>query len=179
MLRSCLVAATLIATVTAASAAPPAGDVARGKYLVSFAGCVDCHTPGYFMGKPDMKRFLGGSDVGFDMPGLGIFYGPNLTPDKGTGLGKWSKDEIVTAIRTGARPDGRMLAPIMPVSGFSHLTDADAYAIAAYLKSLPPLKHKAPGPFGPGEKPTSFVMPVVPPDVYMKMPKPPAPTPKY
>jgi hypothetical protein len=55
--------------------------VQRGKYLVSVLPCTDCHTPGYFLGKPDMKRYLGGSDVGFEVPGLGVFYPPNLTPD--------------------------------------------------------------------------------------------------
>ena len=178
MRNSSVLMFALVLAATSAQAAPPAGDVARGKYLVSFAGCNDCHTPGYFFGKPDMKRFLGGSDVGLPMPGLGIFYGPNLTPDKKTGLGNWSKDDIVKAIRAGERPDGRMLAPIMPTAGFSHLTDEDAYAIAAYLKTLPPVSRKTPGPFGPDEKPTSFVMPVIPPDVYMKLPKPP-PKPKH
>src|SRR5580658_9835157 len=55
--------------------------VERGKYLVTIASCNDCHTPGYFLGKPDMARFLGGSDVGFELPGLGVFVGRNLTPD--------------------------------------------------------------------------------------------------
>jgi mono/diheme cytochrome c family protein len=85
----------------------------RGKYLVSIAGCNDCHTPGYFFGKPDMNRYLGGSEVGFEIPGLGVFHGPNLTPDPETGLGKWSIAEIVTALQTGKRPDGRELAPII------------------------------------------------------------------
>ena len=49
--------------------------VARGEYLVRFGGCNDCHTPGYFLGKPDPSRFLGGSDVGFDLPGAGTFVG--------------------------------------------------------------------------------------------------------
>src|SRR5215471_5440846 len=75
--------------------------VARGKYLVQLAGCTDCHTPGHLLGKPDMARFLGGSDVGFEMPGLGIFVGPNLTPDMGTGLGSWTTNGILTAIQTG------------------------------------------------------------------------------
>lgn len=177
MQRAFFIALVLAATVTAANAAPPAGDPVRGKYLASIMGCGDCHTPGYFLGKPDMKRFLGGSDVGFAIPELGVFYGPNLTPDKKTGLGNWSKDDIVKAIRTGERPDGRLLAPIMPVADFVHLTDADAYAIAAYLKTLPPVSNKTPGPFGPDERPTSFVMPVIPADVYMKLPKPPPPKP--
>src|SRR6476660_1599348 len=58
-----------------------------GKYLASLGGCMDCHTPGYFFGKPEMPRHLAGSEVGFEIPGLGIFYGANLTPDKETGLG--------------------------------------------------------------------------------------------
>ena len=87
--------------------------VARGEYLVRFGGCNDCHTPGYFVGKPDASRFLGDSDVGFDLPGLGTFVAPNLTPDRETGLGNWSRDQIITAIQTGVRPDGRVLAPII------------------------------------------------------------------
>jgi mono/diheme cytochrome c family protein len=77
-------------------------------------GCGDCHTPGYFLGKPDMARNLGGSDVGFAIPGLGVFVPPNLTPDKETGLGNRTAKQIVTAVTTGKTPDGRMLAPIMP-----------------------------------------------------------------
>src|SRR5271156_177395 len=98
-----------------ASASAASSAVARGKYLVNVAGCTDCHTPGTFLGKPDMTRYLGGSEVGFEVPGLGVFYGPNLTPDKETGLGNWTLEEIATATRTGARPDGRLLAPPMPV----------------------------------------------------------------
>src|SRR6187455_1887357 len=98
-------------------AADPAA-VARGKYLVTIASCHDCHTPGYFLGKPDMARYLGGSDVGFELPGLGVFVGPNLTPDKATGLGKWTDAQVIAAFQTGARPDGRMLAPIMPYHAF-------------------------------------------------------------
>lgn len=139
--------------------------VQRGKYLVGLAGCNDCHTPGYFFGKPDMTRFLGGSEVGFEIPDLGVFHGPNLTPDHDTGLGKWSTEDIVTAITTGHRPDGRILAPIMPWHAFANLTPQDSRAIAAFLESLPPVRNKVPGPFGPSEKPTSFVMKIVPPEV--------------
>lgn len=144
------------------------GQLARGKYLVGLSGCNDCHTPGYFFGKPDMARFLGGSEVGFEIPDVGVFHGPNLTPDVVTGLGSWSTDDIVTAITTGHRPDGRILAPVMPWHAFASLTPDDAQAIAAYLKSLPPVANKVPGPFGPGEKPTSFVMRIVPPDAQPK-----------
>jgi len=144
------------------------GQLARGKYLVGLGGCNDCHTPGYFFGKPDMARFLGGSEVGFEIPELGVFYGPNLTPDAATGLGTWSTDDIVAAITTGHRPDGRILAPVMPWRAFASLTRDDVQAIAAFLKSLPPVANKVPGPFGPSEKPTSFVMKIVPPDAQPK-----------
>ena len=75
--------------------AAQADTVERGKYLTTIMGCTDCHTPGHFLGQPDMARFLGGSDVGFEIPGLGTFYGPNLTPDA-TGLGNWTEAEIAT-----------------------------------------------------------------------------------
>ena len=116
-----------------------------------------------------MKRYLGGSDVGFEVPGLGVFYAPNLTPDKETGLGNWTKQEIATAIKTGKRPDGRILAAPMPVGSFKNLSHSDALAIAAYLKSLPPIKQHT-GPFGVNEKPSSFVYQVLPPDKYVPTP---------
>jgi mono/diheme cytochrome c family protein len=157
-------AAAGAAVLLGAVAAPAAsGPVERGKYLVSVIPCTDCHTPGHFLGKPDVARYLGGSEVGFEIPGLGVFYGPNLTPDKETGLGNWTPEQIATAIRTGKRPDGRMLAPAMPVDSFRNLTPDDALAIARYLKTLPPVRNKVPGPFGPNEAPTSFVLKVVPP----------------
>ena len=137
--------------------------VARGKYLVTIGSCQDCHTPGHFFGKPDMARVLGGSEVGFEIPGLGTFYGPNLTPDKDTGLGSWTDAQVIAALQTGVRPDGRVLAPIMPWRALAVLTKPDAAAVVAYLRSLPPVSNKVPGPFGPDETPTAFVMKIVPP----------------
>jgi len=119
-----------------------------------------------------MTRYLGGSDVGFAVPGLGVFFGPNLTPDQETGLGTWTAQQIVTAITTGSRPDGRQLAPVMPWQGHAHLTTADALAIASFLQSLPPIHNKVAGPFGPAEKPTGLVMSVQPADVYATLPHP-------
>jgi mono/diheme cytochrome c family protein len=138
-------------------------EVEHGKYLVTIMTCNDCHTAGALLGKPDMAHFLGGSNVGFEIPGMGVFYGPNLTPDKETGLGSWTSADIVKALQTGVTPQGRQLAPVMPYHNYVHLAKADAYAIAAYLKSLPAVKNQVPGPFGPTETPTSFVMKVVPP----------------
>ena len=131
-------------------ASPEAGlaqdtQIRRGQYLVTLGGCNDCHTPGYFFGKPDMARFLGGSEVGFEIPGLGVFHGPNLTPDAETGLGDVVHRADRAAIPKGKRPDGRELAPIMPWHAFASLTAQDARAIAVYLKSLSPVAQQGAG----------------------------------
>ncbi|MET0508999.1 MAG: cytochrome c [Burkholderiaceae bacterium] len=165
-----------VGAVAALLGTPASADeeqIARGSYLVAVGSCTDCHTPGHLLGAPDDKRLLGGSDVGFAIPGVGVFLGPNLTPDKDTGLGNWSAQQIVTAITTGVRPDGRALVPVMPYATLSRLTPADALAVAAYLKSLPPVRNKVAGPFGPNDKPTSFVLTVLPADAYNALPKPP------
>jgi mono/diheme cytochrome c family protein len=145
--------------------------IERGKYLVTFGGCNDCHTPGYFFGKPDMNRYLGGSDVGFAIPGLGVFVAPNLTPDKQTGLGNWTRQQIVTAFTTGKLPSGRILAPVMPWRAYSQLSEEDAQAIAVYLQSLKPVENQVPGPFGPTQKVTVFVHTVLPAVVYSGLSK--------
>ena len=155
------IAALATVLIAACSKQQPAAD--RGKYLATIAGCNDCHTPGYFFGKPDMARFLGGSDVGFEIPGLGAFAGRNITPDKETGIGNWTTDQIVTALQTGRRPDGRTLAPIMPWHAFANFTKDDATAIAVYLQSLPPVKIVVAGPFGPGQQATFFLFRILPP----------------
>lgn len=135
----------------------------RGEYLVTIMDCNGCHTPGTFLGKPDMERPLAGSEVGFQIPGLGIFHPPNLTPDPETGLGQWSDTDIIKAVRTGVRPDGRQLVPIMPYHSYSKLTDADAQALASYLKSLKPVRNQVPGPVGANEKPLApYLSPVMP-----------------
>jgi mono/diheme cytochrome c family protein len=160
----CAAVAAACFSLVAGAAHGQSKAVERGRYLVNLGGCTDCHTPGYFLGQPDMARYLGGSEVGFEMPGLGIFYGPNLTPDKETGLGTWTDAQIVAALQEGKRPDGRMLAPIMPWHALAKLTKEDVSAMVAFLRSLPPVKNKVPGPFGPTEKATSFVMKIVPPE---------------
>jgi len=154
------------ALAVAASQLPRAhadSQIERGKYLVVLASCNDCHTPGFFLGNPDMSKYLGGSDVAFELPGLGAFAGRNITPDKETGLGNWTAEQIAAAITTGKRPDGRQLAPIMPYHAFSYMTKDDVAAIVAFLQSIPAVKNEVVGPFKPGEKVTSFMFRVLPP----------------
>jgi mono/diheme cytochrome c family protein len=138
--------------------------VKRGAYLAAIMDCGGCHTPGVFLGKPDLPREFAGSEVGFQIPGLGIFYPPNLTPDPETGLGRWSEADIVKAVRTGVRPDGRVLAPAMPYSHYGRLTDADAFALASYLKSLKPVRNQVPAITGPSEKATAPYLTVAMPE---------------
>jgi mono/diheme cytochrome c family protein len=161
-----------VAIFSAAAVSAEESQIERGKYLVTIASCNDCHTPGYFLGKPEFSRTLAGSEVGFTIPGLGAFVGRNLTPDKETGLGNWTDDQIISAITAGIRPDGRRLAPIMPWQGLSHLSSDDAHAIVAYLRSLPPVNNAVPGPFGPKEIPTTLVFTIVPGEVSAKLTAP-------
>lgn len=138
-------------------------DIDKGAYLAQIMDCGGCHTPGALSGKPNPARHLAGGDIGFAIPDLGTFFPPNLTSDEETGLGAWSAKDIVTAVRTGARPDGRLLAPVMPWHAYAALTDADAAALAVYIKSLPAVAHKVPGPFGPAEIATAPYLSVVAP----------------
>jgi mono/diheme cytochrome c family protein len=174
MNKACIRRLSALALISMLSASAHADDaqVQRGKYLAQITGCSDCHTPGGMLGQPDMARYLGGSDVGFAIPGVGIYVGPNLTPDRETGLGGWSDDQIIAALRTGKRPDGRTLSEVMPYPSFAHLSDQDAAAIVGFLKSLPPIKNKVPGPFGPNDKATTFVSVVISAGQYNNLPPP-------
>ena len=154
-------AAVLIAMAVGTTLAQADVAVARGGYLVRVMGCGDCHTPGVFLGKPDFSKLLGGSDVGFEVPGLGIHWGPNLTPDKDTGLGNWTEAEIITAFTRGIAPDGTRLIPTMPYNDFAGLTPEDQHAVAAFLQSLPPLHNQVPAPTKPGEAAKAPYMTVV------------------
>ncbi|REF85836.1 cytochrome c [Methylovirgula ligni] len=143
----------LMALVAAVSPArsTPSGDVARGTYLARITGCIGCHTPRTRDGVLEARLLSGG-----DHPiagNLGRFFPPNITPDQATGLGAWTAADIGRAIKTGQTPDGRILSSAMPWrTQFSGLTDSDALAVAAYLKSLPPISNRVPPPLPPEKK---------------------------
>lgn len=132
----------------AAAEPGPQDALARGKYLVAIMDCAGCHKPGALTGQAKPETPLSGSQEGFEIPGFGVVYPPNLTPHE-TGLGGWTEAQIITAVTKGERPDGRILAPIMPWHGYANLTPDDAKALAAYLKSLPPVESRVPGPTPP------------------------------
>ena len=167
-LWSCAPAAKQEAAVPVAMT--PEQKVSRGQYLSSVIGCNDCHTPGSFYGSPDMTRQLSGSELGWKGP-WGISFARNLTPDS-TGIGSWSEDQIVTAIREGRRPDGTPLLPPMPWPTFANLTLEDAQAIAAYLKSIPAVNHPNVHAVPPGQPYAGGYLEFPPPPAW-DAPKPP------
>lgn len=155
-----LVAESLDAGV---SARGEGADVARGQYLATIMDCAGCHTPGAMAGQPDPDRALAGSTIGFALPGGGVVYPKNLTPDPETGLGRWSLEELARAVRQGQSRDGRVLFPVMPWPSYSVLSDSDARAIAAYLKTVPPVRFAVPRDIRAGERPQAPYVTVVTP----------------
>jgi mono/diheme cytochrome c family protein len=114
----------------------------RGAYLVNgIAGCGNCHTP---RGGP-MKgvELAGGFSFGGDKAPFKS-YAANITPDRKTGIGAWTDAQLVTAIREGKRPDGSVIGPPMAIDFYKYMSDRDAKAIVAYLRSVKPVKHKVP-----------------------------------
>jgi len=125
------------ATVTSTQQGSASPAVQAGEYLVTISRGCGCH-----MNK-ELGGFAGGAFA--FKPGEGnSVYPANITPDKETGIGGWTPEEIATVIRTGARPDGAQLVPIMPYHAFSHLSDEDALNIAAYLLAQPPVSNAVP-----------------------------------
>jgi mono/diheme cytochrome c family protein len=153
------------------TAAGTADRVKRGEYLVNAAGCHDCHTP-WKMGangpEPDMSRQLSGhpetiavgkppalgegawvwsaagTNTAFAGP-WGISYTMNLTPDRNTGLGIWTEEMFVQAIRTGKHMGvSRPINPPMPWPAYRNFSDDDLKAIYAYLRTVPPIVNHVP-----------------------------------
>ena len=178
-----LTAALAIGAAAVLTFAPPAkaadkggssaAKVARGKYLVSTSGCMDCHTP-MKMGPNgvefDMGRMLSGHPDNLKMPPAptlpegpwlvvsaatntafagpwGVSFTANLTPDPETGLGKWTARDFKATIRTGRHMGrGRAVLPPMPIQVYKNFTDADLEAIFAYLQTIPAVKNEVPEP---------------------------------
>ena len=166
----------------APSSEPAQSPVERGKYLVTVGGCNDCHTPkksGPNGPESDMTRQLSGNPsteklapvpAGLIAPDkyltvannhLGAWVGPwgvsfamNLTPDKATGLGSWTEDMFIKALRTGKHQGaGRPILPPMPWYWYRNMTDDDLKAVFAYLQSLPPINNPIPDPLPPDKIP--------------------------
>jgi mono/diheme cytochrome c family protein len=155
-----------------------ASHVERGRYLVTIMGCNDCHTPlkmGAKGPERDMTRMLSGHPQDFVVSAgadlgkgqwmaatshtmtawsgpWGVSFTANLTPDAETGLGKWTAETFITALRTGKHEGvGRPILPPMPYDQIRNATDDDLRAIFAYLQSIPPVRNKVPQPIDPPE----------------------------
>jgi mono/diheme cytochrome c family protein len=129
--------------------APPASDqVAFGRYLLQGRfSCFPCHSQDFAKVnelEPEKSAgYLGGGNRMPDLTGRSIATA-NLTPDPETGIGKWSEDDFRRALKVGIRPDRTPL--VYPMLPYPELTDEEANAIFAYLKTVPPIKNAVPRP---------------------------------
>jgi hypothetical protein len=148
------------------SAPPPGVNVERGKYFVTVMDCNGCHTP-FKNGEPDMSLMLSGHPRSVSVTGRpamapgfetqinatntawagpwGVSFTTNLTPDRATGIGTWTEQQFVNAIRNGKKGGtGRALLPPMPWRMYAQLTDDDLKSIFAYLKTIPAISNAVP-----------------------------------
>jgi cytochrome c5 len=107
--------------------------IARGEYLVKLGDCMACHTDTANGGAP----FAGGLRI--ETP-FGALFVPNITPDKETGIGNWTEEEFVTAMRQGISPSGSYYYPVFPYNYFNRMSREDVMAIKAYLDRIPAVK---------------------------------------
>lgn len=119
--------------------------VVRGAYLIRAGGCVTCHTQ-----EKGGEPLAGGRAL---KTPFGTYYSPNITPDEDTGIGTWSDDDFIAALREGVSPDGSHYFPVFPYPTYTKMTERDALAIKRYLFSLSPIsrrnrEHDVSGPFG-------------------------------
>jgi mono/diheme cytochrome c family protein len=132
-------AAAMVATAATSFAETP---LERGTYLMnSVVACGNCHTRKGPNGMAIESKELSGGDP-IDAP---VFHAipANITPDKETGIGNWTDDQIINAIRNGKRPDGTIIGPPMPIAFYRDMSDTDAKAIVAYLRSIKPISNKS------------------------------------
>ncbi|CAB3640387.1 Gluconate 2-dehydrogenase cytochrome c subunit precursor [Achromobacter spanius] len=118
-------------TSTGPAATADAGTlVERGRYLAQAGNCMACHT------SRGGKALAGGTPI--PTP-FGTVYGPNITPDEKTGIGTWTADDFWQALHNGKSKDGTLLYPAFPYTEYTRITRADADALYAYLRSVPPV----------------------------------------
>ncbi|HVF18361.1 MAG TPA: c-type cytochrome, partial [Steroidobacteraceae bacterium] len=118
--------------------AQPAGDPAfiqRGRYLANAGNCVSCHTV------PGRAEFAGG--VRFNTP-FGTVFSTNITPDRETGIGRWSAEDFRRAMHEGIAADGSPLFPAFPYTSYTKVSDEDTAAIYAFLRTLKPVRYTPP-----------------------------------
>ncbi|MBI4245814.1 MAG: cytochrome c [Candidatus Rokubacteria bacterium] len=107
-----------------------AADVARGRYIFGATGGCGCHTV------PKQPPNSGGRK--YEGP-FGTVYSTNITPDHQTGIGGWTDEQLITAIRLGRRPNGERLIPVHPYQVFNGMAEEDLRALVAFLKTVTPV----------------------------------------
>jgi mono/diheme cytochrome c family protein len=133
---------TLVWTTGALAQTP----VERGRYLVNgILTCGNCHTPRGEGGRFDMARQLSGGPQAWDEPSYTV-KGANVTPDRETGIGKWTDAELKHAMQHGVRPNGVPIAPIMPFKFYGVFTPRDLNAVVAYMRSVTPIRNEVQAP---------------------------------
>jgi len=127
-LATCL--ALLSATAAGQVTQPSAAEIARGKYMFGATGGCGCHTVP--KGQPNVggRKYEGA---------FGTVYSSNITPDRQTGIGAWTDEQIVTAIRLGRRPNGERLLPVHPFPVFNGMAEGDLRAIVTFLRTTKPV----------------------------------------
>jgi mono/diheme cytochrome c family protein len=127
----------------------------RGDYLVNAVmGCDGCNTTRPPSGGGP-GRFAGGPQT-WDTPWYTV-RGTNITPDKETGIGSWSDDEIKRLLRDGVRPSGVPVSVQMPFAFYKIMTPRDLDAVVAYIKTVPPVRREVPPPTYKAELPVELV----------------------
>ncbi|KKB77476.1 cytochrome C [Devosia soli] len=119
------------------------GDVKRGAYLARLSGCITCHTA------PGAEPLSGGAAL---VSRFGSFYAPNITPDPESGIGSWTFEQFVRAVRQGVSPSGEPYYPAFPYEFYATLTDQDMADLWAALQATPAVDrpsttHAVPFPF--------------------------------
>ncbi|HEV8532100.1 MAG TPA: cytochrome c [Methylomirabilota bacterium] len=132
-MRRLLFATCLVTWWAGAVFAGDPAEVARGKYIFGAAGGCGCHT------EPKGQLNAGGKK--FEGP-FGTVYATNITPDRQTGIGGWTDEQIITAIRLGRRPNGERILPVHPFMSFNGMAEGDLKAVVAFLRSVPPVNRK-------------------------------------
>jgi mono/diheme cytochrome c family protein len=132
---------TLVALYAWGALAQPSVSAARGKYLMEgIVACGNCHIARGEQGQPLFEKGLSGGMV-FDEPPFKA-YASNITPDRETGIGKWTDAQLAKAIREGVRPDKSIIGPPMPIEFYRAMSDADLASIIAYMRAQAPVRNE-------------------------------------
>jgi len=116
---------------------PPVGTIKRGRYLSKIFVCQECHSPRTAGGGYVQGQLFQGGGLQWPLPDGHLLIAPNITPDRETGIGAWSDDEIIRALRTGVARDGRQLNPLMPyLTAYHDMTNQDAKDLVRFLRTV-------------------------------------------